>query len=75
MKTVCKKNLVNRILPGLKLCNDVRKMYPILERRNPASMNAWINNYLRNKNQEKNPIEFEQCNVSNKQKIVVLICK
>ncbi|XP_074035965.1 uncharacterized protein isoform X2 [Leptinotarsa decemlineata] len=48
-----KKNLEDRILPGLKYCADIRAKYKILEKRNPYSMKAWVHNTLK-KNRKKN---------------------
>lgn len=49
MKKIFKKNMENGILPGLKFCEETRKNNPILEKRNPTSIKAWIHNYLKKK--------------------------
>lgn len=47
MQAEFKKNLKDRILPSLIQCEEVRRKRKTLDRRNAASMKAWINNYLK----------------------------
>lgn len=40
------KNLRDGILPGLKLCEEVRQQFPVLKNRTAVTMKAWINNEM-----------------------------
>lgn len=42
-----KKNLEDRILPSLNLCNEIREKHKVLQHRNAATMKAWINNSIK----------------------------
>lgn len=47
MREIFTKNLRDGILPGLKLCEDVRQQFPVLKNRTAVTMKAWINNEMK----------------------------